>query len=144
MAFLFVPIQTVSYAGVPVQKYNQVSGIMNLSRNIGGDLGIAFVTTLVARRSQVHQAVLAAHATAYDPTYQSRIVGLTRAFERAGGSSIEAAHRATAMMYRQVLLQANQLAYLDAIKILAIAAACMVPIVWLAKRPQGGPAPAAH
>ena len=67
LAFLFVPIQTVSYAGVPPQKYNQVSGIMNLSRNMGGDIGIAFVTTLIARRSQTHQANLSAHTTRVQP-----------------------------------------------------------------------------
>ncbi|MCL2451054.1 MAG: DHA2 family efflux MFS transporter permease subunit, partial [Polyangiaceae bacterium] len=108
MAFLFVPIQTVSYAGVPVQKYNQVSGIMNLSRNMGGDLGIAFVTTLIARRSQVHQATLSAHTTPYDGVYQAHLNGLVTAFQRGGTTSVEALRRATAAMYRQLVLQATQ------------------------------------
>src|SRR5437762_7662621 len=61
IAFLFVPINTLTYAGVPPQKNNQVSGIVNLARNMGGDIGIAFITTLIARRSQFHQARLAEH-----------------------------------------------------------------------------------
>jgi DHA2 family multidrug resistance protein len=142
MAFLFVPIQTISYAGVPVQKYNQVSGIMNLSRNMGGDLGIAFVTTLIARQSQVHQANLSAHTTAYAPTYQAKLNGMARAFEHAGASSLQAMREATAAMYRQLVLQATQLAYLDALFYLGVAAALMVPIVFIAKRPTGGRAPA--
>src|SRR2546430_17072782 len=61
IAFLFVPINSVVYNGVPPQKNNQVSGIVNLSRNMGGDIGIALVTTLIARRSQFHQARLGEH-----------------------------------------------------------------------------------
>jgi DHA2 family multidrug resistance protein len=137
MAFLFVPIQTVSYSGVPVQKYNQVSGIMNLSRNMGGDVGIAFVTTLIARRSQVHQAALSTHTTPYDPSFQSRLSAMTQAFQHAGAASVDAAKEATAAMYRQLVLQATQLAYLDALFTLAVATALMVPLVWLAQRPQG-------
>jgi DHA2 family multidrug resistance protein len=144
MAFLFVPIQTVSYAGVPVQKYNQVSGIMNLSRNMGGDIGIAFVTTLIARRSQFHQARLAAHTTAYDPAFQANLANMARAFEHAGVTSVTATKEASAAMYRQLVMQATELGYLDALWILAIATALMAPVVWLTKRPRAGAAPAGH
>ncbi|MGO9839494.1 MAG: DHA2 family efflux MFS transporter permease subunit [Polyangiaceae bacterium] len=144
MAFLFVPIQTISYAGVPPQKYNQVSGIMNLSRNLGGDIGISFVTTLIARRSQTHQANLSMHTTAYNPAYQAKVLAMTRAMEHAGSTSIDAARQATSAMYRQLVQQATQLAYLDALWILGLAAALMMPIVWLTKRPGPMGAPAAH
>ncbi len=143
MAFLFVPIQTISYSGVPVQKYNQVSGIMNLSRNMGADIGIAFVTTLIARRSQTHQANLAAQTTAFNPAYQVKLDGIARALEHAGSTSVVAAQQATAAMYRQLLQQATQLAYLDALWLLGVATAIMVPIAWIAKRPAGA-APAGH
>jgi len=144
MAFLFVPIQTVSYSGVPVQKYNQVSGIMNLSRNMGADVGIAFVTTLVARRSQLHQANLASDTNGYNGWYQAKFNGIAAALEHSGASSIEAAKQATAVMYRQLSQQATQLAYLDALWMLAVATAFMVPLVWLAQRPQGGAPAGGH
>jgi DHA2 family multidrug resistance protein len=141
LAFLFVPIQTISYAGVPVQKFNQVSGIMNLSRNMGGDIGIALATALIARRAQVHQATLSAHTTAYDPAYRTRIDGIMRAFEHGGASPALAMHRATAAMYRQLVLQATQLAYLDVLFFLGVATALVIPLIWIAKRPQAGAAP---
>ncbi len=144
MAFLFVPIQTISYSGVPPQKNNQVSGIMNLSRNMGADIGIAFVTTLIARRAQVHQNHLSADATPYSPSYQSALAGLARTFEHAGTSSIDAARQATVAVYRQIVLQATQLAYLDALFALAVATALMVPLAWLSQRPQARGAPAGH
>ena len=144
MAFLFIPIQTISYAGVPPQKNNQVSGIMNLSRNMGGDLGISFVTALIARRAQSHQAHLAAHMTAYDAPYQSALEGTARALEHAGSTSWQATQQATGMMYRRLVLQATQLAYLDALFFLGIGAACMIPIVWLAQRPRAAAPAGAH
>jgi DHA2 family multidrug resistance protein len=144
MAFLFVPIQTISYSGVPPQKNNQVSGIMNLSRNLGADLGISFVTTLIARRSQTHQANLVMHTTAYNPAYQAKLSGIALAMERSGSTTIDATRQATAAIYRQLVQQATQLAYLDALWVLGLAAALMMPIVWLTKRPGPMGAPAAH
>jgi DHA2 family multidrug resistance protein len=144
MAFLFVPIQTISYAGVPPEKNNQVSGILNLSRNMGGDIGIAFVTTLIARRSQFHQARLGAHMTAYALPYQTGLAAMARAFEHGGATSFEAARRATAASYRQLVQQATQLAYLDALWLLGVATAIMVPLVWLTRRPRPGMPSAAH
>jgi MFS transporter, DHA2 family, multidrug resistance protein len=144
MAFLFVPIQTIAYVGVPPQKNNQVSGIMNLSRNMGGDIGIAFVTTLVGMRAQVHQANLASHATGYDLAYRARAYSIARALEHVGSTSYEAARQATGAMYRQLVQQATQLAYLDAFATLAAATALMVPLVWLTSRSRQAAAPAAH
>ena len=117
LAFLFVPIQTVSYAGVAPQKFNQVSGIMNLSRNMGGDIGIAFVTTLIARRSQTHQANLAAHTTPVQPALHGearRDGARLRARRRRVGRRGQASRRP--LMYRQLVQQATQLAYLDALR----------------------------
>ena len=144
MAFLFVPIQTIAYAGVPPQKNNQVSGIMNLSRNMGGDIGIAFVTTLIGIRAQAHQANLASHATAYDPAYEARLHSIARSLEHVGSTSFEAARQATGAMYRQLVQQATQLAYLDAFATLATATALMVPLVWLTSRARQAAAPAGH
>src|SRR5262249_10390600 len=58
MAFLFVPINTIAYTGMPAGASNQVSALTNLMRNIGGSIGISAVTTLLAQRQQVHQAYL--------------------------------------------------------------------------------------
>jgi DHA2 family multidrug resistance protein len=129
---------------VPPEKNNQVSGIMNLSRNMGGDIGIAFVTTLIVRRSQVHQANLAAHTTAYDAQFQAALSNMAHALVHAGSTSVQATQQATAAMYRQLVLQSMQLAYLDALWMLAVATACMIPVVWIAQKPRGGMPSGAH
>lgn len=142
LPFLFIPINTLVYADVPPEKNNAVSGIVNLSRNMGGDIGIAFVTTLIARRSQFHQTTLVAHTSRFDPAFTAELAGLARRFERAGASSVEATHKALSMIYRQVAQQAVTLAYLDALKALAIATALMLPLLLLARRARPGGAPA--
>ena len=144
MAFLFVPIQTLSYSGVPPQKNNQVSGIMNLSRNMGGDIGISFVSTFITRRSQWHQSHLSAHTTAYDAQFEAALTGLTSAMQHAGSSSVEAAKQALAGLYRQLVLQATQLAYLDALWVIGVATLIMAPLVFMAGKPQGRAPAGAH
>ena len=138
MAFLFVPINSVAYAGVPPEKNNQVSGIINLSRNMGGDIGIAFVTTLIARRSQFHQARLAEAVTPGSGSVLSELAGIARALEHAGSASAQATRQAYGAVYRQLIQQAQTLAYLDAFWLLGWFALVMVPLVFLTRPVKGG------
>jgi len=145
MAFLFVPINTLVYNGVPPEKNNSVSGIVNLSRNMGGDVGIAFVTTFIARRSQSHQATLAAHTTGYDHAFQSKLAAISAAIQHTGVSAADATHKAMAAMYGQLVQNATTLAYIDALRVMAIGVALMVPLLLLTQKPKaGGAAPAGH
>jgi DHA2 family multidrug resistance protein len=138
MAFLFVPINTVAYAGVPPEKNNSVSGIVNLSRNMGGDIGIALVTTLIARRSQFHQARLAEAVTPGNESVLSRLADVAHALERAGSTTADATRQAYGAVYRQLIQQAQTLAYLDAFYLLAWFCLAMVPLVFLTRRVKGG------
>ncbi len=77
LAFLFVPITTIAYLGIPPNKNNQVSSLISLARNIGGSVGIAMVTTMVARRSQFHQDRIASHMTGYDHVFRNGVQRLS-------------------------------------------------------------------
>jgi DHA2 family multidrug resistance protein len=142
LPFLFIPINTLVYAGVAPQKFNTVSGIVNLSRNMGGDIGIAFVTTLVARRVQFHQNTLVGRTNPYNPGFMAKVSGIAHALERTGASSLDASHRALSVVYRQLQQQAMTLAYLDAVRMLAIFTALMVPLLFLTRKPRAAGAPA--
>jgi DHA2 family multidrug resistance protein len=144
LAFLFVPINTVVYSTVTPEKNNQVSGIVNLARNMGGDIGIALVTTLIARRSQFHQAQLATHTDPSNPEFTNRLQAITRALEHAGSSTVDATRQASAAIYRQLLQQAQTLAYLDVLLIFAVFTALMVPLVLMTRRTTPGSAPVGH
>jgi DHA2 family multidrug resistance protein len=138
LAFLFVPINSIAYAGVPPEKNNAVSGIVNLSRNMGGDIGIAFVTTLIARRSQFHHARLAEAVTPGSGSVLAHLGAIARGLEHAGSASADATHRAYGALYRQLVQQAQTLAYLDAFYFLAWFCLAMVPLVFLTRAVKGG------
>lgn len=137
LAFLFVPINQVVYATVPPEKNNAVSGIVNLSRNMGGDVGIAFVTTMIARRTEFHQTALVAHTTRYDDAFTGTIARIAGALQKAGEAAPDATRRAMALVYRQLIRQAATLAYLDVLHVLATITMFMMPLLLLTKRPRG-------
>ena len=144
LAFLFVPINTVSYTDIPREKNNDVSGLMNLARNIGGSCGTSFFVTLVARRAQFHQDRLAMYFNGASSAFQRSRNSLTLYFQHGGGQSPPTARAmAQGTLYQQLILQSTQIAYLDVIAILAITALCMIPLIFLMKKSRGGPA-AAH
>jgi DHA2 family multidrug resistance protein len=145
VAFLFVPIQTMCYVGIPPGKNNNVSGMTNLARNIGGSVGISLVTTMLARRGQVHQSVLSAHTSQFDPAFQSAVSGMAQALKASGIQAAQATQMAYDRIYGAMQAQASMLAYLDTIWVFAIAAGLMAPLAFLMKRAKkGGPAAPVH
>jgi MFS transporter, DHA2 family, multidrug resistance protein len=141
LAFLFVPINTVAYIGVPREQNNQVSGLMNLARNIGGSVGISFFVTALARRSQVYQNQLVDQLTTSNPVLQERLGVLQQLFAAAGPG--DALRRAYATVYMTLQQQAAVLAYKRIIEDLAVVTAILVPLILLflrKNRPGGAPA----
>src|SRR3954463_1208331 len=73
MGFIFVPLTTMALGTLSNEQMGNASGVFNLMRNTGGSVGIAAVTTMLARGAQVHQATMVAHLTPYDPVFQQRL-----------------------------------------------------------------------
>jgi DHA2 family multidrug resistance protein len=142
-AFLFIPITTLAYTSVPPDKNNNASALINLSRNLGGSIGIALLTTLLARTAQQHQNVLIEHVTPYDPAYQAMAQSLQHRMLGQGGSAADALLKAQAMIANLVDQQAQLLAYLDDFRLLALIFAGLVPLVFLMRRPAPGAGPLA-
>jgi len=136
LAFLFVPINTAAYSGLPRDKNNAASGLMNLARNIGGSVGISFVTTGLARRAQVHQSQLADHLNPGNPQFQSTLRSMTGVFSGAGPGSggVSAQQHAYAMIQSNVIRQSTMLAYIDNFWVLAVVIGCLIPCVFLIKK----------
>jgi MFS transporter, DHA2 family, multidrug resistance protein len=143
LAFLFVPINTVAYVDMPREKSNSISGITNLARNIGGSVGISFVTTLLARRAQFHQNQLVSHIDRYSGTVRGTVDGSTNLFLRHGSSASQATQQAYGTLYHTVSRQASFLGYIDAFWVLAVGSALLVPCVFLMKKAHAS-RPAAH
>ena len=139
MPFLFVPISVMSYVGVPQEKNNEVSGLTALARNMGGSLGISFISTMLVRRAQVHQNYLAAHVYAGSANYRALDHGLNGLMRSGGYSLTGSASRAMARTYELMVQQANVLAYIDTIHALVILTVCLIPIGYLMKKPRYRP-----
>ena len=147
LAFLFVPISTISFAGVPPGKNNDVSGLTNLARNIGGSVGTAFLVTVLARRAQYHQHRLGDHLTPSSLPMQNEASLLSRYLHDHGGMAYNmmmGRGMAQGTFMRQLVLHSTMLAYLDVIKCFAIAMGMMVPIVFLMTKVKGGRGAGAH
>src|SRR3954452_21480167 len=126
MGFVFVPLTTMTMATLPQNEIGNASGIYNLMRNTGGSIGIAIMTTLLARNAQVHQAVLTTHTTPYDTPYQQLVNQLTTTFS-VTMDAVSAAQQATATVYGMIVRQAMVLSYIDNFRILAILCFVCVP-----------------
>jgi DHA2 family multidrug resistance protein len=108
IGFLFVPVNTVALGTLSPDEMGNGSGIINLMRNVGGSLGVSSLVTMLARRSQAHQTILAAHYTPYDHVFTHARNHLLRAV-LPGGNPL----RALRMMYGLLLKQSALLAYVD-------------------------------
>ena len=73
ISFIFVPLTTTTMSQLRQQQIGNATGIYNLTRNLGGSIGIAFVTTMLARGAQVHQALMVGNLTPTDPAFNQRL-----------------------------------------------------------------------
>jgi len=120
VGFIFVPLSTLTLATIQRDKLVNATAAYGMLRNVGGSIGIAVVTTLLARRSQFHQTSLVSHVTPGDPETQARLATWTSHFLAHGADVFTAERRAVAMLYRETLAQAQLLAYADDFWLLAL------------------------
>ncbi|MGO9649165.1 MAG: DHA2 family efflux MFS transporter permease subunit [Terriglobales bacterium] len=140
LGFLFVPITLVAYVGISPEKNNAVAGIVNFMRNMGSSVGTSLVTTLIARRSQFHQARLIEYTRAGNPNFQNSVNGLAQRLAHSGMSAPDAQMGAYARIYQSIQRQAGSLAYIDTFMVLCVGAAIMFFLAFILKKndPGGG------
>lgn len=135
LSFLFIPLMAASMAHISKERMGNATSIFNLTRNIGGSLGIALMTTFLARRAQVHQNHLITHVTAADLRTREMLAGLASHFHSAGTDSYTSSRKALAALYRIVQQQASMLAFVEAFWIMAAIFLAMTPFIFLLRRP---------
>jgi DHA2 family multidrug resistance protein len=110
LPFLFIPVSLASLAQVPAARNGDASALINLARNLGGSIGVSYITNMLAVRSQFHQSRLVEHLTPYD------------------GYGVGTA---LAPLMHRVSMQASAMTYDDLFLILAGAAAILAPVALL-------------
>ena len=124
--------------GVPREKNNQVSGLSNFARNIGGSIGTSLLSTFLTRQNQTHQRVFATHTSHGDPNFQHFLNGLQGLFMAQGYDAVTAAHKALALAYQSIQQQASALSFENSFWVMSVVIACLTPLPFIMRRPKPG------
>jgi MFS transporter, DHA2 family, multidrug resistance protein len=132
-AFLFVPINVMAFYFVPPGKMNNASGLINLSRNIGASTGISFVTTMLDRRAQFHQDVLAGNLQGGNVHLRNALWRITHMMMTRGPDAVHAATQAQGMVYQELQRQAMMLSFVDNFRTMGVICVCVIPLMLMMK-----------
>ena len=134
LPFLFIPINSIAYDGLPANKTNQASALMNVARNLGGSIGISLANVVLTQRTQFHQSRLAENTTPASPIFQSTLKAVTKYLVQHGAAPGAARGEALGLFGQIIQTQATILAYIDVFYVCAITAAVMIPLVLIMVR----------
>jgi MFS transporter, DHA2 family, multidrug resistance protein len=126
---IFVPLTGATMAELRTSELAQGTGMFNLSRQLGGSLGIAISATLLQRFTAQSRALLAEHIVQGDPTTLARVDGLTRALISKGMNALSAKQQALIILDRQLQAQASVLAFSKLYLLSGIALMLALPLL---------------
>jgi DHA2 family multidrug resistance protein len=131
LGLIFVPLTGATMAELPAEELAQGTGMFNLTRQLGGSLGIAISATLLGRFTAQSRALLAEHVVAGDPTSMARVEMLTRGLTARGMNAIAAKQQALAVLDHQLQGQASVLAFSKLYLLSGIALMASLPLLLL-------------
>jgi DHA2 family multidrug resistance protein len=138
ISFIFVPLTTATMSQLRQQEIGSATGLYNLMLNLGGSIGIALVTTLVARGAQAHQALMVGHLTPTDPVFAQRLAAAQHALAQQT-DPVTASHQAYGLIYGTLNAQAHLWAFVDTFRIFGLMVLCCLPLILLFKRVRRAP-----
>jgi DHA2 family multidrug resistance protein len=135
LGLIFVPLQSLAFETLAPRMRTTAAALLNLSRNIGGSVGISVVSTQLVRMTQVAHADLAHNITEQTiPTMDPTV--LQTVFPVAGPAAL-------AYINMMINKQALFIAYLDDFKLMMIVTFAVLPLLLLMRRGNqvgaGGP-----
>jgi MFS transporter, DHA2 family, multidrug resistance protein len=145
LGLIFVPLTSASMADLKVNELAQGTGMFNLTRQLGGSLGIAIMATMLTRFTAQKKALLTEHITTMDPTSLGRLDAITRGLISRGTNPLIAKQQALFMLDRQVQAQASVLAFSRIYILSGVILLATLPLLFLFKTGKGrGSAGMAH
>jgi MFS transporter, DHA2 family, multidrug resistance protein len=134
---MFVPLSTIAFRFLPREESGNASALFALVRNEGSSIGVALVSTLLVRSTQVHQAMLVGHVSIYNSIANVRMDQLAH----VSGSADPTAGpmMSLRMLYDLVLQQASMLAYVDQFRQFGCLVILVIPLVFLLRKPSHDP-----
>jgi MFS transporter, DHA2 family, multidrug resistance protein len=139
LGFIFVPMSVIALSDVLPQQRGNAAGLFNLTRELGGSIGTAWMSTSLDRRLHFHSAILREHVDAYNPIAQEQL----RAMRGITAGTFDAPRGALGILDMRVIQQALVRAFNEDFMVITFVFAAALGLVLLLKRPSGGgPAPA--
>jgi DHA2 family multidrug resistance protein len=133
ISFIFVPLTTATMSQLAQQQLGNATGLYNLMRNLGGSIGIAFVTTMLARGAQVHQALMVGHLAPDNPAFRQQFEAAHKLLANHT-DPVTASRQAYNAVYSLLDQQAHLLAFVDNFFIFGALALITMPLIFLFKR----------
>jgi MFS transporter, DHA2 family, multidrug resistance protein len=127
LGFMFVPLSTVAFATLPVERRTEATAMFSLMRNIGSSIGISVVVSLLAQNTQINHATLAAHATPFNPMFQApHLPALWSLGSQAGMMALN----------NEITQQAAAIAYVDDFRLMMYLMLLAIPMLLLLRSPR--------
>ena len=142
---MFLPLSLATLGPLPQEAISAGSGFYNLTRQLGGSIGIAAITTVLVQREAFHRAILISNITPYNPEASERLSQLNGLFQTRGLDPVIANQQALTALERLVEVQAAVLSYADLFRIVGVIFLMSLPLLlFLGKGKSAGKLPAAH
>jgi DHA2 family multidrug resistance protein len=144
-ALVFAPLSAIATAGIRPENAGSASALFNMTRNLGGAVGIAVLQTFLTKREQFHSNVLTQSVSLFEEATRERLEQLTQYFLAHGvADRAEAWHQALVAVGRIVRRQAYIMAFSDTFYLLGAGLVVALVAALLLKKPDRIEAGGAH
>ncbi len=135
MGFIFIPLSVIALSDLPSRQRGGATGLFNLTREVGGSIGTAWMGTLLDGHIRFHTTTLASHVDVYNQATQEQL----RTLEVGPGAGTPSPFDTAAeILNLRIGFQALVLAFDDAFMLTAMLFVSGVVLVFLLKRPRPG------
>jgi MFS transporter, DHA2 family, multidrug resistance protein len=135
---MFLPLNMSALGPIPKKDIASASAFYNLTRQLGGSVGVALLSTLLGTRTAFHRSVLVEHLAVTDPNVQARIAGMTASLAAKGADAGTAKQQAITLLDGAARLQSSVLAFNDTFFVTAVLVLVSIPLVFVLGKPKAG------
>jgi len=139
LGFCFVPLSVVALSGLSPRQRGSAAGLFNLTRELGGSIGTAWMSTMLTNNAHQFRSDLARYADPYNPLFQEQL----RQAQGAVARLPDPVQSGYALLASRLDSQALIRAFNSGFLVLAGVFALSFLLVFLLRKPKGNPAEAA-
>lgn len=136
LGFIFVPLTTVTHDPIPKERMGNATSMFNLMRNLGGGVGISYVTTLNARHTQINTNIMGAHVNAFNQAAVATMQQVRAGLMAKGMDPSTATDQAYAVVFGMVQRHASMAAFVGIFRLLGIMFLALIPMILLMRKAQ--------